>query len=105
MRGTKIPERLDQWYCLNLWLMHEFLPCGSFICCLVATYFVMTACELKDQAPPKSRCHPFSNREGAQRAGNFLPPFQISRFFQESSTMLSIESVLTLLLIKQDSSL
>ena len=44
-------------------------------------------------------------REGAQRAGNFLPPFQISRFFQESPTMLSIESVLTLLLIKQDSSL
>ena len=44
-------------------------------------------------------------REGALRAGNFLPPFQISRFFQESLTMLSIESVLTLLLIKQDSSL
>ena len=44
-------------------------------------------------------------REGAQRAGNFLPPFQIFKFFQESPTMLSIESVLTLLLIKQDSSL
>ena len=44
-------------------------------------------------------------RGGAQRAGNFLPLFQISRFFQESPTMLSIESVLTLLLIKQDSSL